>query len=265
MEVVVRGAVEDQPAAKKRKMSATKMVGPAVPVVEPAEIINEWDNTEPAARMLTVLNDINTPRSATKKPAVDSDCVSDKLPVASVQVAHTFARPNTTPQFDTRPKDQTGFNSTCPLKIDGFLEMLVDYPNKNFPKLLEDIIKFGTKLGYKGPEKARVLRPNHPTAKFNPEVIKAEIEKEVALGRIKKLAELPDKFYCSPLGLVPKISNGVQTGWRRIFDLSSPAGNQRWPRGGAGAGDTSHEASECRSPGARPRARRIFGLSQRGE
>ena len=26
-----------------------------------------------------------------------------------------------------------------------------------------------------------------------------------------------------------------------------------------------HKASECRSPGARPRARRIFGLSQRGE
>ena len=42
--------------------------------------------------------------------------------------------------------------------------------------------------------------------------------------------------------------------------LASPR-SPRGERGGAVAGDMSHEVSECRSPGARARARRIFGLS----
>jgi hypothetical protein len=31
-------------------------------------------------------------------------------------------------------------------------------------------------------------------------------------------------FIVSPLGAVPKKTNGVQIGWRRIHDLSSPNG-----------------------------------------
>lgn len=46
----------------------------------------------------------------------------------------------------------------------------------------------------------------------------------VIAGHVKEIKNPPSKFYCSPLGLVPKRSNGVQSGWRMIFDLSSPEG-----------------------------------------
>jgi hypothetical protein len=38
------------------------------------------------------------------------------------------------------------------------------------------------------------------------------------------LDSLPSHYYCSPIGLVPKKTDGVQTGWRIIFDLSCPEG-----------------------------------------
>src|SRR5256714_883582 len=34
----------------------------------------------------------------------------------------------------------------------------------------------------------------------------------------------PPHYFCYPLGLVPKMRNGVQSGWRMIFDLSCPRG-----------------------------------------
>ena len=55
--------------------------------------------------------------------------------------------------------------------------------------------------------------------------IEQDIAKELSLGRLRKLDKLPEKYYCSPLGLMPKKADGVQTGWRRIFDLSSPTGS----------------------------------------
>ena len=33
---------------------------------------------------------------------------------------------------------------------------------------------------------------------------------------------LPDHYFCSPIGLVPKMNDGIHTGWRPIFDLSCP-------------------------------------------
>src|SRR5213075_373000 len=48
---------------------------------------------------------------------------------------------------------------------------------------------------------------------------------ELALGRIRPVHVLPQFYVISPLGAVPKISNGIQTGWRRIHDLSFPAGS----------------------------------------
>ena len=68
-------------------------------------------------------------------------------------------------------------------------------------------------------------RPNHPSAEYNIDIISKEITKELSLGRLRKFQELPGKYYCSPLGLVPKIAEGKQTGWRRIHDLSFPRGN----------------------------------------
>ena len=51
------------------------------------------------------------------------------------------------------------------------------------------------------------------------------IQKEVEQGRIGILPKLPnDRYYCSPIGVVPKKSDSIQTGWRVIFDLSCPTG-----------------------------------------
>ena len=54
------------------------------------------------------------------------------------------------------------------------------------------------------------------------EIMEANIESELRKGRIKLLPELPAHHFCSPLGLVPKNTNGIQVDWRTIFDLSSP-------------------------------------------
>ena len=81
------------------------------------------------------------------------------------------------------------------------------------------------KIGYSGPSSAKVKRSNHPSAKYNVDVISEEIAKELSLGRLREFKELPERYYCSPLGLVPKVADGKQSGWRRIFDLSSPTGN----------------------------------------
>lgn len=40
------------------------------------------------------------------------------------------------------------------------------------------------------------------------------------------MEKLPNKYYCSPLGLIPKKdAQGRHSGWRRIFDLSCPSNN----------------------------------------
>lgn len=42
---------------------------------------------------------------------------------------------------------------------------------------------------------------------------------------MKEIPHLPSQYFCSPVGLVPKKTDGIQTGWRMIFDLSSPEGS----------------------------------------
>jgi hypothetical protein len=37
-----------------------------------------------------------------------------------------------------------------------------------------------------------------------------------------EIPSLPSQYVCSPIGLVPKKSDGIQTGHRNIFDLSCP-------------------------------------------
>jgi hypothetical protein len=133
--------------------------------------------------------------------------------------------PNTKPLFCPLANKKQEFNSKCTLQADAFSELLNDYPSPKFPALLINIIKYGAKLGYSGPEHATIKRRNHPSATTNSSVITNEIRKELSMGRLRKLDKLPDKYYCSPLGLVPKKIHSMQTGWRRIFNLSCPDGS----------------------------------------
>jgi hypothetical protein len=133
-------------------------------------------------------------------------------------------RPNTKLLFQLIANHKENFNSQFPLRINSFLELLDDYPNPKFPKLLAEIIHYGAKIGYDGPQHAQICEPNHPSASLNTQAISDDINKELSLGRFRELDRLPQSYYCSPLGLVPKTAVGQQTGWRRIFDLSYPKG-----------------------------------------
>ena len=88
-----------------------------------------------------------------------------------------------------------------------------------------DIATHGARIGYEGP-KVCVRRTNHRSAYENADAVNETIQKELENGRIRILEALPnDRYYCSPIGVVPKKSDGVQTGWRVIFDLSCPTGH----------------------------------------
>lgn len=110
-----------------------------------------------------------------------------------------------------------------PLNPQAFLRLLRDYPSQEFPKLLANIITYGAKIGYEGPiHPSRA--PNHPSATVDPTIIQRDVNADLELGRLLPLDEFPSNHYCSPLGLAPKLKDGIQTGWRRIFDLSFPVG-----------------------------------------
>src|SRR5277367_1383974 len=112
------------------------------------------------------------------------------------------------------------------LRADGIQELLKSYPNHRFTDTLTSIAISGARIGFQGRPAGHVQRFNHSTAYTHPEIISESIQSELRKGRIKHISEsdLPDDVFCSPIGLTPKLANGVQTGWRVIFDLSCPTG-----------------------------------------
>jgi len=101
---------------------------------------------------------------------------------------------------------------------------LQDYPDHKFTETIIGIATYGARVGFGGPDR-RVQRPNHPSIHNHMKVIDKYIEKEILAERVHELkGALPSAFFCSPLGLVPKKRDGIQTGWRMIFDLSCPDG-----------------------------------------
>ena len=71
----------------------------------------------------------------------------------------------------------------------------------------------------------KIHQSNHASAFAHSHIIMDSIQSEIAKGRIKEIKTLPKNYYCSPIGLIPKLVDGKQTGWRTIFDLSSPEGH----------------------------------------
>src|SRR5271169_56840 len=132
-------------------------------------------------------------------------------------------RPNTKPLFPVTSKSQNKLPFPSPLNSRKFKELLYDYPCHDFPELLANIIDFGAKIGYTGPNGA-IRTPNHSSARTEPTVIEKDINSDLELSRLIQIPSLPQHHFCSPLGLTPKTNNGCHTGWRRIFDLSCPAG-----------------------------------------
>ena len=83
-------------------------------------------------------------------------------------------------------------------------------------------VKYGVDIGYMGPRQP-MDAPNLPSAHTHPQVITAQLAKEVDSGRIcGPFAQRPfPALRCSGLGVVPKKGNR----WRMILHLSAPAGS----------------------------------------
>jgi len=91
-------------------------------------------------------------------------------------------------------------------------EILRHYPDPRFVSTLVSISTYGTRIGYEGSLNVKIRRPNHASADLHPDVVALTIQSELQKGRIREVATLPEYYYCSPIGLVPKKTDGIQTG-----------------------------------------------------
>jgi hypothetical protein len=107
-----------------------------------------------------------------------------------------------------------------PLRPAAWSQWLSNHPDRRYAQTLVDIIVYGARVGYTGPEQT-ILSRNLASANESPTTLSADISAQFSKGQLGKLTTLPPKFISSPLGLVPK-SDGT---WRRIHHLSHPTGN----------------------------------------
>jgi len=131
----------------------------------------------------------------------------------------------------TRPNDHLLFaassgeslSTPASLNPQGISLLLRNYPDKRFINTLVSIASSGIRIGYEGDLDCRTESKNHRSALKQVDVITKSMQSEIDKGRIKEVPALPSEcHFCSPIGLVPKMTDGIQTGWRLIFDLSSP-------------------------------------------
>ena len=138
----------------------------------------------------------------------------------------TRERPNSEALFSVSVGTELLTPSTANvLRADGISDLLKEYPNQRFVDTLLSISLYGARIGFEGTPSEPTRRPNHSSAFAHPEVISKSIQAELEKGRFKQIESLPLNSFCSPVGLVPKMANGLQNGWRIIFDLSSPEGS----------------------------------------
>jgi hypothetical protein len=137
----------------------------------------------------------------------------------------TGERPNTDATFSVSLSTEPLLPSAANvLRADGIADLLKTYPNQRFVDTLTSIATSGARVGFHGNPSGQIRRPNHSSAFAHPEIITESIQNELQKGRVKQISDLPQDLFCSPIGLVPKQANGIQSGWRVIFDLSSPQG-----------------------------------------
>ena len=100
---------------------------------------------------------------------------------------------------------------------------LTDHPDRNFVFNLLSTLKEGARIGYSGPRSARIS-PNLISATQHPDVVSANLQKEVILGRVAGSYPAPPlaNFQCHPVGVIPKKHS---SDWRTIYHLSYSQGN----------------------------------------
>lgn len=118
--------------------------------------------------------------------------------------------------YDITPTNELPLDDTGPLNASNWAMRLKEHPDKKFANTLIRIFTHGAKIGYIGPE-SLFLAPNHSSASSAPDILTADLQKQIEAHRITRVTGKPTRrFISSPLGLVPKASGG----WRRIHDLS---------------------------------------------
>ena len=121
-----------------------------------------------------------------------------------------------TPNLPGESEAFTGSLPT-PVNVNSLERVLVDHPDRLFVLRLCNSLQYGADIGYKGPQVPRDL----PTALDQPNVVTANLMKEVALGSVAGPFPTPPfpNFQVSPIGLVPKKHSNK---FRTIFHLSFP-------------------------------------------
>ena len=112
---------------------------------------------------------------------------------------------------------------STPINVNILEEELSSHPDRNFVNSLVNCLRYGTHVGYNGPQKSRVSR-NLISATQHPDVVSSNISKEVNLGRVAgpfTSSPLPH-LQCHPVGVVPKKHSSE---WRTIYHLSYPEGD----------------------------------------
>ena len=146
--------------------------------------------------------------------------VQDSSPLSLLD---SYERPNTDLLYSHSSINTLSLSPANVLNSTGIAKLLKKYPNRRFVDTLLSITISGARVGYKGTLSGQTRRPNHASAFTHADIISKSIQSELDKGRLKEVDNLPQNYFCSPIGLTPKLSDGVQTGWRVIFDLSSPA------------------------------------------
>ena len=112
---------------------------------------------------------------------------------------------------------------STPLNVDNLVLELVNHPDSSFVHNLVNALRYGARIGYLGPQQTRVSR-NLLSASQHPEVVSANLTKEMQLGRVagpSPSPPLPD-YQCHPLDVVPKKHSSE---WRTIYHLSYSEGD----------------------------------------
>lgn len=103
----------------------------------------------------------------------------------------------------TPPDENKAFTGPLPtpINVNSLERVLTDHPNRIFVSRLCNSLKYGADIGYKGTQVPRFSR-NLPTALDQPDVVTANLMKEVALGRVAGPFPTPPfpNFQVSPIG-----------------------------------------------------------------
>ena len=134
------------------------------------------------------------------------------------------ARPNTNLPFIAFTPCDVDLVPKHTLNAKEILRLLQHYPDQQFPQMLAGIATYGARLGYEGTQTATIQLKNHKSAYSQPGILDESIDQDIALNRTSAANTIPNAYYISPLGLVPKTTARKITGWRKIHNLSAPRG-----------------------------------------